>query len=174
VIAPPLKPLFIALITVGTLLAGPTAVYASPKEPAMSLPDLSPDQQLAALAWLAGTWRSDTYTAHYSSPEGGLILSYSKQYENGRLVFFEQERFEVRGGRVVEAPSPKGVPSPVVFTLTTLDLARHEAVFENPTHDFPTRLSYRREGDRLHIRVEGPDGRGFGFALDRVAAEPAR
>lgn len=139
----------------------------------MALPDLSPDQQLAALAWLAGTWRSDTYTAHYSGPEGGVILSYSKQYEDGRLVFFEQERFEVRDGHVVEAPSPKGVPSPVVFTLTALDPAGHAAVFENPTHDFPTRLSYRREGDRLHIRVEGPGGRGFGFVLDRVTAEPA-
>jgi hypothetical protein len=118
------------------------------------------------LAWLADTWRSPDYEAHYSSPDGGVILSYAKQFEAGRVTFFEQERFEVRDGHVVEAPSPNGVPAPVVFTLTELEPGW--AVFENPTHDFPTRLSYRREGDRLTIHVQGPDGRGPRFELTRV------
>ncbi|HYE87055.1 MAG TPA: DUF6265 family protein [Vicinamibacterales bacterium] len=30
-----------------------------------------------------------------------------------------------------------------------------EAVFENPSHDFPQRVIYRREGDRLTGRIEG-------------------
>lgn len=121
---------------------------------------------IADLAWLAGTWRSPSYEAHYSSPDGGLILSYAKQFDDGRLAFFEQERFEERDGRLVEVPSPSGVPAGVVFTLT--ELAPGWAVFENPAHDFPTKLSYRREGDRLTIHVQGPDGRGPRFELFRT------
>jgi hypothetical protein len=35
-----------------------------------------------------------------------------------------------------------------------------EAVFENPGHDFPQRIIYRREGDSLIARIEGEvDGR---------------
>jgi hypothetical protein len=32
-------------------------------------------------------------------------------------------------------------------------------VFENPAHDFPTRVAYRRDGDRLVATVSGPGGR---------------
>jgi hypothetical protein len=46
------------------------------------------------------------------------------------------------------------------FRLTRL-LTR-EAVFENQDHDFPKRITYRREGNVLHARVEGGPG-------DRVA-----
>jgi hypothetical protein len=134
------------------------------KEAPLTNPD--PLEQLSGLAWLAGTWRGPGYEAHYSTPEGGLILSHTKQLEGDRVVFFEQERFEVRDGRVVEAPSPNGVPTPVVFTLT--EQGPNAAVFENPTHDFPTRLAYRREGDRLVIHVTGPDGRGPRFELTRA------
>jgi hypothetical protein len=31
-------------------------------------------------------------------------------------------------------------------------------VFENPGHDFPQRLIYRRDGDRLTARIEGQAG----------------
>ncbi len=32
--------------------------------------------------------------------------------------------------------------------------------FENPEHDFPRRIEYRREGDALHAEIAGPDENG--------------
>lgn len=37
-------------------------------------------------------------------------------------------------------------------------LSGQEAVFENPQHDFPQRVIYRRDGDRLTGRIEGRIG----------------
>jgi hypothetical protein len=34
-------------------------------------------------------------------------------------------------------------------------MAGQRAVFENPTHDFPQRVIYERDGDALKARIEG-------------------
>lgn len=49
-------------------------------------------------------------------------------------------------------------------------------VFENPAHDFPQRVIYRRDGAaRIAARIEGPgaDGasRGIDFPLQRVSCD---
>lgn len=36
-----------------------------------------------------------------------------------------------------------------------------EAVFVNPAHDFPQRLHYQREQNKLVVRVESMQGEGF-------------
>ena len=64
-------------------------------------------------------------------------------------------------------------PLPTAFRLT--ELSGKRAVFENPDHDFPTRLEYTRgDGDAVSVRVSGADGVGFTlqFARPREAAPP--
>ncbi len=47
---------------------------------------------------------------------------------------------------------------------------REEALFENPSHDFPSRLAYRRRGDDgLSVRAEGAS-RTLLFELSRVTS----
>ena len=36
-----------------------------------------------------------------------------------------------------------------------MNLDRQTVIFENLEHDFPQRIIYRREGDRLIARIEG-------------------
>ena len=43
--------------------------------------------------------------------------------------------------------------APTAFRL--VEVSGQRAVFENPGHDFPQRIIYRREGDTLHARIEG-------------------
>lgn len=53
---------------------------------------------------------------------------------------------------------PDGRAPPTAFVMGAP--ARQRAVFENPTHDFPQRIIYERNGDALHARIEGTiDGR---------------
>jgi hypothetical protein len=116
------------------------------------------------LSWLEGVWRgrigARDFEAHYTAPDGGVVLSASKYTANGKAAGFEFERFDTKDGTVVLTPYPEGKESPATFRLTSLDQKARRAVFENPSHDFPTRISYQRVAeDSLTILVSGP-GKG--------------
>lgn len=117
-----------------------------------------PAADLAALGWLAGEWRGDVggdvFVTTYTSPEGGLVLSVSKTLHEGQAVFHEFERFEVKGNAVVLTPYPGGKAS-VPFTLQAFDPAVPKARFVNAKHDFPTEITYARDGERLVITLTG-------------------
>ncbi|MGH7509782.1 MAG: DUF6265 family protein [Gemmatimonadales bacterium] len=131
---------------------------------------------ISELSWLEGIWRgrvgSREFEARYTSPEGGLILSASKYTAQGKAVGFEFERFEEKDGTLVLTPYPDGKMS-VSFRLARHDPDARVAVFENPAHDFPTRISYQRVAeDSLTILVSGPgkDGKEsvISYELGRV------
>lgn len=111
-----------------------------------------------ALTWLEGTWISEAdgtrVEERWTSPEGGAMLSTSRTLRGGRMVAFEFLRIVARPGALVYIAQPGGRP-PTEFALTTSGPGL--AVFENPAHDFPKRLSYRRTGEMLRVEVEGDE-----------------
>lgn len=121
------------------------------------------EQTLRSLGWLEGRWRGttsdgETFEAHYSSPEGGVILSINKCFVGDRLLFTEFERFEVLRGEVVMTPFPDGQRA-CTFALVEHDAAARRVVFANPANDFPSRVVYERPGeDALRIVVSGSQG----------------
>lgn len=75
------------------------------------------------------------------------------------------------GGEIFYIPRPMENPLPVAFRLISHESGR--AVFENPAHDFPTRIIYRRNDDgSMTARIEGPgedgESRGIDFHFRRV------
>ena len=107
------------------------------------------------LSWLAGSWSGEVrgagaatrFETHYTTPQGGMILSVSKAFRSeGTLSWFEFERFAVRNGVIEVTPHPGGKPS-VSFTLVEYDPAAKKAVFANLDHDYPNRISYQRAAD---------------------------
>lgn len=126
-------------------------VLAAPPAPA-------PVAAAADLAWLAGCWQAvDAEPGSgelWSAPAGGTLLGVARTVRDGRTVAHEflQIRETGDGGLVyVALPSLQREAS---FPL--LRLAPHEAVFANPEHDFPQRISYRLEADgTLRARIEG-------------------
>jgi hypothetical protein len=51
------------------------------------------------------------------------------------------------------------------------ELAPGRVVFENAAHDFPQRVIYRRDGERLVARIEGRlrgEARGRDWVFERV------
>lgn len=130
---------------------------------------------ISNLSWLEGTWHGRIggrdFEAHYTGVEGEQILSASKYTEHGKPAGFEFERFEQRGDTLLLTPFPEGQSS-VSFPLSEYDGGTRRAVFENLSHDFPTRISYQRVAkDRLTILVSGPgeDGKEqvLTYALNR-------
>jgi len=68
-------------------------------------------------------------------------------------------------GQIAFIAHPSG-QSEASFPLVRL--SGQEAVFENPQHDFPQRVIYRRDGELLTGRIEGSEGgetKGFDFPM---------
>lgn len=152
------------------LVALPVVVLATP-EP---LGAQATRAALDTLAFMSGTWCSEpdaggtVLEEHYTTPSRNLILGVSRFLRTGETLSYEWSRIERRDGTVVLTPSPSG-QAPVPFTLT--EVAPGHAVFENPEHDFPVRIIYRRTETGLTARIEGRDGSGreWGMAPCRGA-----
>jgi hypothetical protein len=129
----------------------------------------------APVAWLAGCWvqqgREAGSVEQWMAPAGGVMLGMARTLKNGRVTEFEfmQMRADAEG-RLAFVAQPQGRP-PTEFRL--LRQGEAEAVFENPAHEFPQRVRYRREGsDRLVARIEGTmkgKERGIDFPMQRTA-----
>lgn len=65
--------------------------------------------------------------------------------------------FAATGGVQMYIAQPGGRP-PTSFKRTAG--GEHWVRFENPDHDFPQRIEYRRQGDVLHAEVAGPGDNG--------------
>lgn len=114
------------------------------------------------LGWLSGSWiggssEGTIYESHYSTPNGGVIVSASKETRNGRTVGTDFEIFYQKDGRVIFQPCPNGVKSPGSFPLAAFDALARRAVFENREHDFPQAFIFEQPAaDALRITLQGP------------------
>jgi len=107
------------------------------------------------LDWLAGYWLSCEggveVSETWSNRRGGIMLGTS--ITSGEDSFgWEQTRIEAGADGLSFHALPRGQP-PAAFRLVRSGPG--EAVFENPDHDFPQRVIYRRDGERLTGRIEG-------------------
>lgn len=111
------------------------------------------------LAWLTGDWVSEANgrwtEEQWSAPRGGLMLGLGRSGKAGRAMGFEFMRIALDpDGKVVFWGSPGGSGA-VPFRL--VEESASGATFANPQHDFPKRISYRRDGDRLIATVSGDE-----------------
>lgn len=136
---------------------------------------------LDGLAWMAGCWRSERggvlSEEQWMAPAGGAMFGTSRTVRDGRLVEFEFLEIRARDGGVDYVAHPSGQAT-TTFTLRAPDDDGRDAVFENPEHDFPRRIVYRREPDgSMHARIEG-ERRGqtqvIDFSKARVSCPPQR
>jgi hypothetical protein len=104
-------------------------------------------------------------------PAGGLMLGASRTTVNGQVREFEQLRLARHGDTLVYTSLPSGQKEASFRTTVVSD---DGFTVENPAHDFPQRISYRKRGaDSLVARIEGGN-RGVDFPMRRVAcAAPA-
>ena len=127
-----------------------------------------------ALAWLAGCWERTSGTLHgeeqWMRPAGGTMLGMSRTLREDTLVEYEAVRIYEDGDTLVYAASPSR-QRPAEFRA--VHVSDGHIVFENPQHDFPQRVIYRRVGaDSLVARIEGTrngTARGVDFPMRRVA-----
>jgi hypothetical protein len=118
---------------------------------------------IAQVGWLAGSWEapmgSGTFEEHWTKPAGGSLVGMGRLLMTDRTAMIEFMKItETKDGLVMGVTQCQPEPKPEVpFTCTKAD--KDECVWENPKHDFPTKITYRREKDgAMTARIEGPGG----------------
>lgn len=110
-----------------------------------------------SLEWLAGHWCADlgdeTIEELWLPPHGGVTIGLGRTRKEDATTAFEYLRIVDLDGVPAYVAQPGGRP-PTTFSMT----ARGEQWirFENPEHDFPQRIEYRRKLDTLHAEIAGP------------------
>jgi len=120
--------------------------------------------------WLSGNWktaqRDMVIEETWNAPAAGLMMGMSRSFTPERTRSFEFVRIERRGADVFYVAQPQG-EKPTEFRMTKLEDGM--IVFENPKHDFPKRISYRRiDADHVTARIDDGKETGRDFAYERV------
>ncbi len=112
---------------------------------------------LDALAWMAGSWsgtsRGIDMEEVWTVPKGNSMIGMHRDVGKGRTLGFEFLRIEQQAEAIVYLSMPNGRSPATPFPLKEVSGTR--VVFENPTHDFPQRIIYWKEGADLRARIEG-------------------
>lgn len=108
------------------------------------------------LAWLAGCWSmklpDGLIEEHWLPPSGGAMLGLSRTVRGGRMKEYEFLALRVVDGRLAYVAIPSRQRE-TAFALTRFRSSA--AIFENPGHDFPQRIIYRRTGAGITAVIEG-------------------
>jgi hypothetical protein len=107
----------------------------------------------------------------WMAPSGNVMLGASRTVSGGTTREFEFLRLSVRGDTLVYTAIPSGQQQ---TDFKSVGSGASPLVFENPAHDFPQRIIYRRSSaDSLVARIEGPgpngSTRGFDIRMRRAA-----
>lgn len=129
------------------------------------------------LDWLEGRWcggdPSMRIEETWLPDRGDMHFGVSRTVKDGRVVGFEFLRIAIVDGTATYLAQPGGSP-PTAFTRT--GGGEQWVRFENPEHDFPKRIDYRRTGDSLAAEIAGPgrDGqeKAIAFEFRRCLDEP--
>jgi hypothetical protein len=125
-----------------------------------------------AMRWLLGDWQAisgekTVYECWWPQPPDALE-GVGRTMSADQLKLEERLRLEVRDGRLHYDADVSVNPDAVAFGLVTCDDSSW--TFENPEHDFPQRILYRRTSDEAFIaRVTDLDDQGFELSFQRLA-----
>lgn len=117
---------------------------------------------LVEIAWISGAWETAPggrrqIEEHWTQVAGASMLGMSRAVAGEKMVEFEYLRIEQRADGVYYVAHPQARCPATDFKLTRASAT--EAVFENPQHDFPKRIIYRKSGnDELTASVDGGEG----------------
>lgn len=135
----------------------------------IAVADPAPCSQLDTVAWLVGSWQAEsgettiTETWIAASPITLEGRGVTRARADGTVRDAEDLRLVAMGDGVFYVAKVAHNERPVAFRLTAC--SDGTLVFENPAHDFPRRIEYRRV-DALRLAVHVSDGGSRGFRLD--------
>ncbi|HEY0332103.1 MAG TPA: DUF6265 family protein [Stenotrophomonas sp.] len=124
--------------------------------PVRAVPPL--DSRLQPLAWLAGEWtRTDLPPGQVGferwQVEEGALVGAGVTRQGAQTLFQEGLRIQADHDGVFYVVDVAHNAGPVRFQMT--EHGAGSVVFENPAHDFPKKIAYRRTGEGMDVEVSG-------------------
>ncbi len=130
-------------------------------------------QTLSDLDFLAGNWTGTqggvSMQEIWTSSPGGIIVGLHKDvFPNGRSSFEFLRIVKTETG-ITYLASPGG-SEPTPFPLKEVNGTK--AIFENLEHDFPQRIIYTLQDNKLMVRIEDASGdKGMGWVWTKTALD---
>jgi len=125
------------------------------------------------LAWMSGDWQTAAggrarIEEHWTLPAGGTMIGMGRTVVGEKTAEFEFLRIEQRGDEIFYVANPNASCPQTDFKLTRL--TPQQVVFENPAHDYPKRVSYRKNPDgSLVASIDAGEGtKSQSFAYVRM------
>lgn len=114
----------------------------------------------ADLSWMSGCWQQvqqERWTEEcWTVPRAGQLMGSGRAGDAAGVRSFEFMRIAPGEDGVSVFWGAPGGGSAVPFRQVRA--GDREIVFENPNHDFPTRVRYWRDGEALNAEISGADG----------------
>ena len=131
---------------------------------------LSAQSPLSKLEWLLGEWNRTNAKPGRSGVE--IWKKTSSQEFVGKGInlrgadttFVEKLKLIVKDNKtfyVADVPENK---APVLFEMTSVSAST--VTFENPSHDFPKKISYELNGNKLKATISG-DGKSIDYLFEK-------
>ena len=128
---------------------------------------------LADISWISGDWQTAPggraqIEEHWMQVAGATMMGMSRTVAGEKTVEFEYLRIEQRADGIYYVAHPKARCPGTDFKLTRASAT--EAVFENPQHDFPKRIIYRKTADdALTASIDGGEGtKSMSFVYKKI------
>lgn len=116
-------------------------------------------QKFKKLEWLAGNWQRTNSKPGQSGYENWSKVSETRLTGEGvtlkgkKAIFVEQLELSIKGDDIFYTVTVTGEPKPVHFKLTAV--SKNAFICENPEHDFPKKIAYTRNGNKVKAIVSG-------------------
>ena len=131
-------------------------------------------RSISELSWISGDWQTAPggraqIEEHWTAVAGASMMGMSRTVVGEKTAEFEYLRIEQRAdGNIYYVAHPKARCPGTDFKLTRASAS--EAVFENPEHDFPKRIIYRKTADdSLTASIDAGEGsKSMTFAFKKM------
>ena len=123
------------------------------------------------LSWLAGNWKRTNVkpgrTAHERWEQTGTyeMHGFGVSMKEQDTLFVEKLKLVIKDNTIYYVADVPGNKQPVYFRLTAI--TKDGFTCENPDHDFPKKIVYRLEGDKLKATISG-DGKAIDYLFERL------
>lgn len=145
-----------------------TALVALVAAPALAQ---GPAAKVTDLAWMTGSYSSDTLEENWATPKGGTIASLVRGIGDGATNMIELIVVEEEGDSLVlrlKQWDPGMEPRADFQVMDLVEIGDQKVVFKNRSSEGMQQLGYSRDGNTFTISVGTPRGE-FDIPLTRVA-----
>ncbi len=128
------------------------------------------DKDFKKIEWIIGDWSRTnskpgiSNTERWSKLSDSELTGYGVTLRERDTIMIEKLKIIKRDNNIFFVADIKENPTPVFFKLTKIN--DNEFVCENPDHDFPKMIVYKKEGNKLKATISG-DGKFIDYFFEK-------